>query len=349
MSGFASTTIRSARSLPLKSGMSTSTDVSGVRWRISAMHAANISAPPCGRSSRSTLVMTTCFSSICRTASARRAGSPVSRGVGVPCGTAQYAQFRVHTSPRIMKVAALCSQHSPTLGQCASSHTVWSASSRMRCFTARQFGPPGAGTFSQAGFRAVIWVNAVAMRLGEDSDARKGTKGQISTRWLIPRWLAVLQLTQLFLQLRGGGEQAVRDLGDLLGVLPLPLQRFDLRLLVHRDLEGEPPLRGDAAKRQLPPGHVADEALGPAGALDQPCRILGPLPATAGQRQIRQSLAQRGLRVSPDQQRALGATGGAAQDQPQTGRAVGDDAGVRHVLRAETHQAAAALADRWLD
>src|SRR5207247_257831 len=58
MSGCASTTIRSARSLPLKSGMSTSTDVSGVRWRIAAMHAAKTSAPPCGRSSRSTLVMT---------------------------------------------------------------------------------------------------------------------------------------------------------------------------------------------------------------------------------------------------------------------------------------------------
>src|SRR5207249_1616873 len=113
------------------------------------------------------------------------------------------------------------------------------------------------------------------MRLGEDSDARKGTKGQISTRWLIARWLAVLQPTQLFLQLRGGGEQAVRDLGDLLGVLPLPLQRFDLRLLVHRDLEGEPPLRGDAAKRQLPQGHAADEALGPAGARRSVAR-LGP-------------------------------------------------------------------------
>src|SRR5438034_7401834 len=90
------------------------------------------------------------------------------------------------------------------------------------------------------------------MRLGEDSEARKATKGQISTRWLIARRLAILQPTQLLFQLRRRGEQAVRDLGDLLGILPLPLQRFDLRLLVHGHLEGEPPLRGDAAQRQLP-------------------------------------------------------------------------------------------------
>ena len=135
ISGLASTTIASACSLPLKSGMSTSTDVPGVRRRISAIATANISAPPFGRSSRSTLVITTCRNPIRSTAVARRTGSPRSRAAGVPWATAQYVQFRVQTSPRIMKVAARCSQHSPMLGQCASSHTVWSSRSRIRCLS----------------------------------------------------------------------------------------------------------------------------------------------------------------------------------------------------------------------
>jgi len=41
--------------LPLKSGIRTSTDVCGSRSRISAMQAANTSAPPFGKSSRSRL------------------------------------------------------------------------------------------------------------------------------------------------------------------------------------------------------------------------------------------------------------------------------------------------------
>src|SRR6266576_2529252 len=96
MSGLASTMRRSAAGLPLKSGISTSTEVSGSRRRISEMHAAKTSAPPFGKSSRSTLVITTCFSPICATAAARRRGSLLSSGCGVPCATAQYAQFRVH-------------------------------------------------------------------------------------------------------------------------------------------------------------------------------------------------------------------------------------------------------------
>src|SRR5882762_11769067 len=85
-------------------------------------------------------------------ASARRCGSSASSGAGVPWATAQYAQLRVHTSPRIMNVAALCSQHSPMFGQCASSQTVWSLRSRIMCFRARYVGPPGSLTFSQDGF-----------------------------------------------------------------------------------------------------------------------------------------------------------------------------------------------------
>jgi len=59
MSGFASTTMRSACSLPLKSGINTSTDVPGRRRRISAI-AARTSRRRRRQVVRSTLVMTTC-------------------------------------------------------------------------------------------------------------------------------------------------------------------------------------------------------------------------------------------------------------------------------------------------
>ena len=45
---------------------------------------------------------------------------------GSPVLTAQKPHARVHTSPRIMKVAVPRFQHSPMFGQRASSHTVWS-------------------------------------------------------------------------------------------------------------------------------------------------------------------------------------------------------------------------------
>ncbi len=86
MSGRASITIRSARSEPLKSGIRTSTVVSGSRRRISVMHPANASAPPLGRSSRSTEVITTCSSPIRSTASARRTGSSGSKAFGRAVG-----------------------------------------------------------------------------------------------------------------------------------------------------------------------------------------------------------------------------------------------------------------------
>ena len=47
---------------------------------------------------------------------------------------AQNPQFRVHTLPRIMKVAVPRAQHSPMFGQRASSQTVFRASSRRMCF-----------------------------------------------------------------------------------------------------------------------------------------------------------------------------------------------------------------------
>ena len=51
-------------------------------------------------------------------------GSAASSGPGNPVLTLQKAQARVQVSPMIMKVACFFSQHSPILGQPASSQTV---------------------------------------------------------------------------------------------------------------------------------------------------------------------------------------------------------------------------------
>ena len=108
----------------VKSGVSTSTAHDGARARIARIVAANIPAPPSGRSSRSTEVTTQWRSSICSTAFATRSGSARSSRSGTPDFTLQKPQRRVQTSPRIMKVAVPRSQHSPMLGQFASSQTV---------------------------------------------------------------------------------------------------------------------------------------------------------------------------------------------------------------------------------
>src|SRR3954453_104122 len=53
-----------------------------------------------------------------------------------------------------MNVAVPRSQHSPTLGQLASSQTVCRLSAPIIDFSRRYVGPPGVGTFSQGGLRA---------------------------------------------------------------------------------------------------------------------------------------------------------------------------------------------------
>jgi hypothetical protein len=74
---------------------------------------------------------------------------------GIPVFTLQKAQARVQVSPMIMKVACFFSQHSPILGQPASSQTVTSLFSfTMRCVSAH-FGEPGAFTRIQSGLR---WI-----------------------------------------------------------------------------------------------------------------------------------------------------------------------------------------------
>ena len=70
-----------------------------------------------------------------------------------PVRTLQKAQARVQVSPMIMKVACLFAQHSPMLGQPASSQTV-PACSRARCGSSRPTSAePGALTRIQSGLR----------------------------------------------------------------------------------------------------------------------------------------------------------------------------------------------------
>jgi hypothetical protein len=115
-----------------KSGVRISIVVAGLACRTASMQRTNWKAPPSGRSSRSTEVMTTCSSPIATTASATCSGSWRSTARGMPVLTLQKAQARVQVSPRIITVACFCVQHSPMLGQAASSHTVTRLFERIR-------------------------------------------------------------------------------------------------------------------------------------------------------------------------------------------------------------------------
>jgi len=123
-SGLASITTSAAPSLRMKSGVRISTVVAGAAWRMARTTSAKCRAPPSSRSSRSTEVITTCLRPILATASATRAGSVGSSAWGRPVLTLQKAQARVQVSPMIIMVACDTVQHSPILGQAASSHTV---------------------------------------------------------------------------------------------------------------------------------------------------------------------------------------------------------------------------------
>src|ERR1700709_1267785 len=75
-------------------------------------------------------------------------------GSGRPLGTAQNPQRRVHRLPSIMKVAAFWFQHSPMLGHCALSQTVWRFRSRASFFRLWNVSPTGARALSHSGFLA---------------------------------------------------------------------------------------------------------------------------------------------------------------------------------------------------
>jgi hypothetical protein len=70
----------------------------------------------------------------------------------MPVRTLQKAQARVHVSPMIMNVAWRFAQHSPMLGQPASSHTVCRPCWRTMRTVSAYAAEPGARTRIHAGF-----------------------------------------------------------------------------------------------------------------------------------------------------------------------------------------------------
>ena len=92
---------------------------------------ANWEAPPSGRSSLVTDVMTTYWSCNFLIASTICSGSCGSGAWGCPFFTAQKVQLRVQASPSIMKVAVPSAKHWVRLGQWALSQTVCNFRPRM--------------------------------------------------------------------------------------------------------------------------------------------------------------------------------------------------------------------------
>jgi hypothetical protein len=117
-----------------------------IRELVARTVAAKCAAPPSARSSRSTEVITTWLRPMAATAAPTRAGSVGSSGPGRPVATLQKAQARVQVSPMIMTVAWRLPQHSPILGQAASSHTVVRRCARKVARVASKACAPGALT-----------------------------------------------------------------------------------------------------------------------------------------------------------------------------------------------------------
>ena len=96
------------------------------------------------------------------TAAATLPGSSASSGPGNPVFTLQKAQARVQVSPMIIMVACALVQHSPILGQAASSQTVWSLCSRTTSRVAAYSRETGALTRIQSGLRRISWSGRCA-------------------------------------------------------------------------------------------------------------------------------------------------------------------------------------------
>ena len=85
---------------------------------------------------------------------AKLAGSSASGGFGRPWATSQNEQRRVHTEPKIIKVAVPLLKHSWILGHEASSQTVTKAFSRSLAFRRSTLLPTGKRTRIQDGLRS---------------------------------------------------------------------------------------------------------------------------------------------------------------------------------------------------
>ena len=141
--------------IPLKSGISVSSVVSGLSLRMAKMVSAQMVDPPSFKSSRSTEVITQCFTCISFTDCATRLGSSVSTAKGLPVATAQKEHDRVQIFPNIMKVAVPAPQHSPMLGQLPLSQMVCNLCVSTKLRTCAYSLPTGNFTRNQSGLRGL--------------------------------------------------------------------------------------------------------------------------------------------------------------------------------------------------
>ena len=129
----------------------------------------------------------------------------------------------------------------------------------------------------------------------------------------------------------------------------MPLELFDFQSLVDGHLEREPALASETSQRERAASHIGDQLVRSAGAFDQARRLFDPLLAAAGERQVREPLAQRGLGFVAHEHRPFGMAAGTAEDEPDVLLRLPDDARVRHMLRPELQHRATALANRRFD
>src|SRR5260370_25125096 len=119
------------------------------------MGLGQVMGAPSFRLSRSTEVITQCFTCINFTELARGLGSSTSTASGLPVATAQNEQDRVQMLPNIIKVAVPAPQRSPILGQLPLSQMVCSLCVSTKPRTCAYSFPTGSLTLSQSGLR---WV-----------------------------------------------------------------------------------------------------------------------------------------------------------------------------------------------
>src|SRR6218665_429899 len=156
---------RNASQSPFVSGIKVSMVVAGFSSFVSATVWCQISAPLSPNSSRLTEVMTACFTFILEMASATRRGSSTSYSEGFPVATAQNVQLRVHTFPKIIKVAVPAPQHSPMFGQLPLSQMVCNLCLSTNPRTFAYDSPVGSFTRNQSGLRGFISVTAASTSL----------------------------------------------------------------------------------------------------------------------------------------------------------------------------------------
>src|SRR5690606_16822505 len=104
----------------------------------------------------------------------------------MPVATLQKAQARVQISPRIMKVACFLSQHSPMLGQPASSHTVTSLFDFTISRVSRYPFEVGALTRIHSGLRSTSWSGRCAFS-GWRTRGRLLTVSRMVTMFVLSR------------------------------------------------------------------------------------------------------------------------------------------------------------------